>query len=304
MYIATPYFRSTHLSQITRKNIFLKFENAQPSGSFKLRGISRVCENAKQQGKVKLVSSSGGNAGIAVAYCGQQLGMAVEVYVPSSTTEEAIVTLQSLGASVFIHGESWAEANALAIERCSTDSAYVHPFDNEMLWDGHATLIDEIVESGHPKPDAIITAVGGGGLLSGIVKGLEKNNWADLSIFAVETEGAASLGKSYEANRHLEIEKIDTIATSLGAKKICQFAFDAKDAMNIIPCQVTDDDALHACHEFLKDHNVLVEPACGAALSLLYSVEHQKTLASCDTIAVVVCGGTTFSLERLLMARS
>lgn len=302
MYIRTPYYQSTQLSQLTGKDIFLKLENTQPSGSFKLRGVSKVCQQAQQQNKKKLVSSSGGNAGIAVAYCGQQLGMPVEVYVPLTTTEEAVAVLQRLGAKVFIHGESWAEANALALDQCDAQAAYIHPFDDESLWHGHASLIDEIVESNEVKPDAIITAVGGGGLFSGLVKGLERNNWSDVSIIAVETEGAASLGKSYECNEHIELEKIETIATSLGAKKVCNFAFEARNFMNIMPIQVTDSDAVTACQKFLDDHKMLVEPACGAALSLLYAPKYLANLASFKAIAVVVCGGTTFSLQRLLSA--
>lgn len=300
MFITTPYYQSTPLSQSTGKDIFLKLENTQPSGSFKLRGISKVCQHAKHSGKRKLVSSSGGNAGIAVAYCGQKLDMPVEVYVPLTTTPEAINNLQSLGAKVFIQGESWAETNVVALENCDAQSVYVHPFDNEQLWQGHATLIDEIVASNHAKPDAIITAVGGGGLLSGIVKGLEKNNWSDVTIFAVETEGAASLGKSYQCNEHLELQKIDTIATSLGAKKVCRFAFEARTFMDIKPIQVTDEDAVIACQKFLEQHYMLVEPACGAALSLLYHKKFQANLERYNTIAVVVCGGTTFSLQRLM----
>jgi L-serine/L-threonine ammonia-lyase len=300
MYTKTPYVWSYAISQRTKKSVFLKLENNQPSGSFKLRGVSNLCKVAITEQKFKFISSSGGNAGIAVAYCGKYLDTPVDVYVPSTTSHKSIAILQQLDANVVIYGESWAEANRLAQSNCTADDLFVHPFDDARLWEGHGTLVDEISETPEGKPDAIVVAVGGGGLLSGVVRGLLRNGWDDVDILAVETIGAASLNKSYELGQLTALDRIDTIATSLGAKQICEFAFSARAFMNITPVVVTDSDAINACYRFLDDHNVLVEPACGAALSLVYEEKYRSIISKYDSVAMVVCGGVTFSVEKLM----
>ena len=91
-------------------------------------------------------------------------------------------------AEVIVHGKSLEEAHRFALSLMQSTDAYIHPFDDPLVWRGHASLIDEIFRAGL-KPDAIVLSVGGGGLLCGVIEGLKRNGEADVPIIAVETEG-------------------------------------------------------------------------------------------------------------------
>lgn len=296
LHIETPLIESRPLSIITGSSVWLKLEALQPPGSFKIRGIGHACETYRARGARRFVSSSGGNAGLAVAYAGRRLGVPVTVVVPETTTERAKELLQLEGAEVVVHGASWQEANAFAQSLVGASDAFLHPFDDPLLWQGHATLVDEVAHSG-PKPDAVVLSVGGGGLLSGVMEGLHRNGWHDLPVFAVETTGAASFHEAVNAGHTVELERITSVATSLGAKRVCEKAFQWSMNHPIHSVLVSDQDALSACERFLADHRVLVEPACGASLAMAYG--NAPELSRFRNILVVVCGGATATIDQI-----
>ncbi len=296
LHIQTPLIESRVLSRLSGRSVVLKIEAMQPPGSFKLRGIGAACEEYFRHGARRFISSSGGNAGIAVAYAGRCLSVPVTVVVPETTSDRAREMIGQEGAEVIVHGDSWQEANDLALSMVGESDAFLHPFDDPLLWQGHATLVDELAQSG-VKPDAIVLSVGGGGLLCGVVEGLHRNDWADVTVVAVETEGAASLKRSVEAGSRVELDKITSIATSLGAKKVCKQAFALLNQHPIRTVVVTDDGAVSACRRFLDDHRILVEPACGAALSLAY--ENRAEMSEFKTVVMIVCGGATATTVQL-----
>jgi L-serine/L-threonine ammonia-lyase len=297
LHIHTPLLQSRPLSLLTGKTVWLKMEALQPVGSFKIRGIGAVCETYARQGKTRFVSSSGGNAGIAAAYAGRQLNIPVTVVVPETTTARAKALIEQEGAEVIVHGASWMEANALAQSLLDDSSAFIHPFDNAEMWAGHGSLIDEAVEADIGF-DSVIVAVGGGGLLSGVIAGLQRNGLGQLPVLAVETHGADSLAQSVAAGKRIELPAITSIATSLGAKAVCENAFAVTQQHPVRCATVTDVQALAACEQFLHDHRVLVEPACGAALATLYSGD-AALLSEFQRPLVVVCGGATATLEQI-----
>ena len=223
LHIETNLLQSRPLSMKAGRSVWLKLEALQPPGSFKIRGVGHACEIYVARGAKKLVSSSGGNAGLAVAYAGRLLGVPVTVVVPETTTERAKELLRLENAEVIVHGTSWQEANEFAQSLLDSSTAFIHPFDDPLLWQGHATLVDEIRASGF-KPDAVVLSVGGGGLLSGVIEGLHRNGWSDIPVFAVETEGAASFHEAVKRGCAVELERIFSIATSLGAKRVCEQA--------------------------------------------------------------------------------
>lgn len=299
LHIQTPVFNSKPLNHIAQKTILLKMECYQPTGSFKIRGIGRLCQEMVQEDHKHLVSSSGGNAGYAVAYAGKKLGAKVTVFVPKTTNEIYLRYLAFEGADVKIHGDVWDEAHQAAMDFVKEiQGAYIPPFDHPTIWTGHSTMIDEIVQQCE-KPDAIITAVGGGGLMCGILEGLKRQGWNDLAMYSVETEGAASFAESIKAGELVTLDKINTIATSLGAKRVARRLFDWTKERTIIPLVVSDHAAALACRKFADDHRVLVEPACGAALSVIYDIEKFKPLAAHQSILVIVCGGVGISIDLL-----
>lgn len=292
----TPCVKSNKLSELNNCNIWLKMESSQPTGSFKQRSIGNACLQYAKKGAKKFISSSGGNAGISVAYMGNKLSIPVTVFVPETTSSQAINLMQQENAEVIVHGKSWVEANDLALTYVNSEAIYIHPFDDQYLWDGVAHIIDEVISDG-VRPDAVILSVGGGSLLSGVSQGLIINS-LNIPIYAVETEGTASLNTSIRAGKHTKLNEVTGIATTLAAKQVCENAFKVSQVEQVISLTVSDKEALAACFNFLDDHRTLVEPACGATLSTLYN--KRLSFSPTDNILVVICGGATVTLEQLL----
>ena len=134
LHIHTPLIESAPLSRAAGRPVWLKLEALQPPGSFKIRGIGAACEHYAKQGANRFVSSSGGNAGLAVAHAGRHLSIPVTVVVPETTSERAKQLLKLEGAEVIVHGASWQEANALAQSLLDETDAFLHPFDNPLLY--------------------------------------------------------------------------------------------------------------------------------------------------------------------------
>jgi L-serine/L-threonine ammonia-lyase len=278
------------------RTVWLKLEAMQPPGSFKIRGIGLACQEYYRRGAERFISSSGGNAGIAVAYAGRHLSVPVVVVVPETTTDRAKALINQEGAEVVVHGASWFEANELAMSMVRESDAFLHPFDDPFIWKGHASLVDEVVRSG-VKPDAVVLCVGGGGLLSGVVEGLHRNGWTDVPVIAVETEGADSLAQSVRAGHLVELAAITSIATTLGATRVCEQALSWSKKHPVRSIVVPDRAAVSACLRFLADQRLVVEPACGASLAVVY--DGAPELEEFKSVLVVVCGGVTASVEQL-----
>ncbi len=269
----------------------------QPTGSFKIRGIGHICNHYVERGAKKFISSSGGNAGLAVAFAGASLKIETIVVVPKTTDKKMLKIIEDEGARVIVHGEVWDESHIFALKLAEDEeSAYIHPFDHPEIWKGHATIIDEVVQQ-IEKPDLIVLSVGGGGLLCGVTEGLQNNNVSNIPIIAVETSGSASYYKSMLHKKHITLDTVDTVATSLGAKRVATEALNRSSEFNILPVIVSDKEAVAACLQFADCQKTLVEPACGAALSIVFS--NHQIIADAKNILIVVCGGVGVSLNQL-----
>ena len=296
LHLDTPLLR-TDGANASGRPLWLKMDALQPSGSFKLRGIGLLCAQAVRDGARAIVCASGGNAGFAAAYAGQRLGVAVTIVVPTTSSIEARTAIAATGASVQVHGAAFDEAHLHAQALAAAqDAAYVHPFDHPLLWEGHATLIDEVVAAGATF-DCVVTAVGGGGLLAGIVEGLRRNGLAHVPVIAAETEGAASLHASLTAGELVTLPAITSIATSLGARRVAPHVFQLARTAPITSVTVTDAQAVAACLAFADAQRVLVEPACGAALAVVDA--HPALLGRFRQPLIEVCGGIGVSLAAL-----
>jgi len=284
----------------------------------------------------QFISSSGGNAGLAVAATGQALsGCQVHVIVPETTKPLVIDKLrQTYGATVTVHGANWNAADAYARELCRGTAAahYVSPYDNSLLWTGHSTVIDEIYQdlaatttatsnsdsaTTSPSIGTLIVSVGGGGLLCGVLEGLQRhydknnnNSQPTTQVIAAETVGASSFAQALQQKKLVRLDSIDSVATSLGALEVTAATLDrvescqASSTVQAATC--TDAQAVAACLSFAAEHKLLVEPACGAALAVLYSDELRNEFLANDAVAdatgpivVEVCGGSAVSVELL-----
>jgi L-serine/L-threonine ammonia-lyase len=143
----------------------------------------------------------------------------------------------------------------------------------------------------------VVLSVGGGGLLCGVVEGLRRNALAGVPVFAVETEGADSYAQSIEKGERIELPRIASIATSLGARRVSERAFALAAEHPVRPVVVSDRAAVDACLRFMDDHRVVVEPACGASLALAYDA--RTLLPACDRVLAIVCGGVTATVAQL-----
>jgi len=293
------------LGSLVGAKVFLKMDCLQPSGSFKIRGIGYCCNKAVQSlNCTNFITSSGGNAGLAVAYAGRKLNVPVTVVVPETTPESMRNLIIAEGAQVQIFGNVWDRAHEKAVSLCLDSTyRYIHPFDDVDIWTGHSTIIQEVFDSKMKKPSVIVTVVGGGGLLCGILEGLHKVGWNDVPIIACETEGAASFNAAVTKGELVTLDAITSIAKSLGAKRICNEAFEWTKKHRIISHLVTDRMALNALLNFADDHRTLVEPACAAGLAAIYDKCPQLIeIVSKErdpVVLVIVCGGNMVSVEKL-----
>ena len=280
--------------------------------------MAHLCETFKStKGTKKLISSSGGNAGLAVATVAPKLGMSVSVIVPETTKPLVLAKLKSLGADVTVHGENWNAADLLARSKVEADAEaeYVSPYDHPLLWTGHSTVVDEVLEQlneGNEEaavvPSVIIASVGGGGLICGIFEGLERKGLKS-TVVAAETEGAASFGKAFLSGAKVRLDSIDSIATSLGALEVTDVALERAQSHiarggSTKAAMCTDQEAVEACVRFAEDHRVLVEPACGAALAALYSDRLRPDVLRDlpeGPVVVEVCGGSGVNIDLLNM---
>jgi L-serine/L-threonine ammonia-lyase len=261
--------------------------------------------------KKSFARSSGGNAGNAVAVAGKKLNIPVDVFVPRTTLPLMIDKMKRSNANVMIAGNNWNEADAQArlALASTTDAQYIPPFDDPLIWEGHSSIVDEL-STQLPStiiPDAIVVAVGGGGLLRGIQLGIHNHQWKENTrIFAAETEGAASFAASKLAGKLAKLDEIDTIATTLGALQVTPAVLiDMNMTESIV---VSDKQAVHACLQYANENQQLVEPSCGASLAILYDQKlREKYLETMPTnnnnkmkhVVFIICGGSAVNLELL-----
>ena len=311
-YIATPLLQSPLSSVIGTIDVKFKMENLQVSGSFKDRGIGNMIQSLSDSSSIsRLICSSGGNAGLSVATIGKRIGLPVDVYVPVTTLPMMITKLKQRGASVYVAGENWNDADLIARKSLAEDPSarYIPPYDDPLIWEGHSSIVDEL-ETSLPeseRPDVIVLSVGGGGLLAGIQQGLDRIGWDSVRILAVETEGAASFAAAKAAGEVVRLEKISTVASSLGALSVTAAVLDinSRAVQRTESYVVSDAEAVSACIEFANEQRCLVEPACGACLAAIYSPRCRDYLiggiksSDCLKVVVIVCGGSVVSLDLL-----
>ncbi|PQE12291.1 hypothetical protein CJF31_00000491 [Rutstroemia sp. NJR-2017a BVV2] len=334
-WIRTPLVRSAALSRAAGCNVFLKLENLQPSGSFKSRGVGALLlSSIVAHGPSKPIHfycSSGGNAGLACAHAAYSLRRPCTIVVPKSTSQMMIAKIKLLEAEVVQVGEHWSEADGHlrnVLLKADPNGVYVPPFDHPDIWRGNSTMIPEILEqlqdhrTGNPSftgdLDAIVCSVGGGGLLCGIMQGLEEASLLPSSkspsptpqIFALETTGASSLSLSLTSHQLSTLPAITSIATSLGAttvaKRVYEYATQYRD--NVHSIVLDDAEAVRGMVWMADEERILVEAACGVSVvvgfnggvgDVLRKVEKggdaEKGIEG-KNVVIVVCGGSNVTL--------
>ena len=285
---ATPLSRSDHLSRKLGSNIWLKLETLQPTHSFKVRGAFNAMSKLNEQQRARgIVTASGGNHGLAVAFAAKTLGLPATVLLPNTTSSERLQMIRSHGAEVLLHGESWDEANleARRIER-EEGKNYIHPFDDVHVMAGQGTIVTELVQQ-IERVDLLVASIGGGGLLSGIISGASALT-PSTRVIGVETEGADSMYQSWRAGKIVELPAITSIAETLGARRTQPRQFDiiSRHAASLVT--VSDTQAIAALIEILDEEKLLTEPATSCSVAALLS--GNIAVQSSENVVVVLCG--------------
>lgn len=325
-WIETPLVESKALSLLADCRIFLKLELLQPAGSFKSRAIGNLILDHVQRSSfmhdqpLHFYSSSGGNAGLACVTAATSLGHKASVVVPLTTKPSMIAKIKAAGATDVIQvGKSWHYADAhlrdhvlnssQRVKHQNEQAIYVPPFDDPLVWQGASTLVDELhhqlsayTTSGPlSPPDAIILSVGGGGLFSGVMIGLDQLGWSHVPVLAMETRGADSLNQALRAGKLTTLPEITSIAKSLGASRVAERAFEYASQRSSVRSVVLDDhDAIRGVCRLADLERLLVEPACGVCIAVCEKTRLKKLvdgLGPESKVVVIVCGGSDVSVE-------
>ncbi|RKF77570.1 Catabolic L-serine/threonine dehydratase [Golovinomyces cichoracearum] len=314
-WVQTSLVYSEALSEAAGCKIHLKLDSEQPSKSFKSRGIGNLLLTylrATSNDKLPhYYCSSGGNAGLACATAATSLSLPATIVVPTSTKPLMIDKIRELGDHIKVlqAGKHLGEAdNYLRTQCLSKDPNGVHvpPFDHPAIWAGNATVIHEL-RTQIPHYDSIVCSVGGGGLLIGLMEGLDTyNQLSQTKIIAVETHGAHSLNLSLRNGKMSRLNAIESIATSLGATQVATRAFELAQKNDVDSIVVSDAEAACACVVFWQAEKILVEPACGASIAMclngglraVYAHLSDEEFMNLD-IVILVCGGSNVTIEML-----
>ena len=278
-----------------RRDVLLKLESLQVSGSFKARGaVNKVLSLAPDVARRGLVTASGGNHGLAVAYAGRLVDVPTTVFLPSLTAPAKAARIEGWGARVVRAGDVWDEAHAAAMEYAAKEGlTYVHPFADAAVICGQATIALEILEQA-PEVDLFVVAIGGGGLVSGVAAAAKLLR-PDIRVVGVEPEGAPTLTESLRANEVIELSEIRTAAGTLAPRR--------SDALNLAIIRetvesivlVSDDEMRSAARFLLTEIGIGAELSGAAALAAVLS--NKIDLGTAQSPCILVCGAGSDALS-------
>ena len=257
----THLVHSTALSKATGNQVYIKPENMQVTGAYKIRGayykISTLSQEEKERGPI---TASAGNHAQGVAYAAQAAGVKATVVMPTTTPLVKVNNTKDYGAQVILHGAVFDDAAELAGRLSESEGyTYIHPFNDPVLATGQGTIAYEIF-SDLPDVDIILVPVGGGGLASGVAT-LAKLLNPNVKVIGVEPTGAASMKASLEAGHVVTLDKVETIADGVAVKtpgdKI--FPYIQQNLDGIIT--IDDDELVDAFLDMMEKHKMIVENA-------------------------------------------
>jgi threonine dehydratase len=272
----TPLIKSSALSEIAGGDVYLKLENQQTTGSFKLRGalnvLSTLSANARKRG---VVASSAGNHGLGVAYAAKHFGVPATIFVPSTAPQVKRDGIVALGATIDTtqpdYDKAMDAAKAFAAKRGAT---FINPCLGEMLLAGQGTVALEILGD-IPALATLVVNVGGGGLLGGCAS-LVRAVAPQVKIVGAQSENTAAMSRSLAAGHLVEIESLPTLADGLAGQ--------------------IDDEAFDIGRHGLDEMVVLSEAEIARAIAWLWEAEHQRVEGA------GACGAGAVLLEHVRIA--
>jgi len=304
MALKTPSIYSDILSRRTGKEIYLKLESIQTTGSFKIRGAANTLLSLSAEQKERgVITFSTGNHGRAVAYVARKLGLRAVICLSNRVPQYRLDAMRKLGADVVQHGESQDEAydHALELQR-KQRLTMIQAFDDPLIIAGHGTIGLEILED-LPGADTVIVPLSGGGLIAGTALALKTVN-PNIRIVGVSMEVAPAMYHCIRAGKPVEIEEKDSLADALlgGIGLDNQYTFPLVQKLVDDIVLVTEDEIADAMFFAFEQQRLVIEGAAAVGIAMLLA---GKDNSSGRQTVVVLSGSNvdTALLSRIAAAR-
>ena len=293
----TPLIEAELLREPLLKSsrLFLKLENLQVTGSFKARGaINKLLSLPMEEVERGLVTASGGNHGVGVAYAGYIASAPATVFFPRPTPPAKAEKVERWGAKVILEGEVWDDANVAALEMAKREGlCYVHPFADREVIAGQGTISLEILED-LADVDAIVVAIGGGGLAAGIAAAAKALK-PDIRILGVEPTGAPKILESMKAGHVIQLAQVSTAAGTLAPRQSSEINFRMlRDLLDQIVL-VSDEEMRQAARWLWLEMGIAAELSGAAAVAAILT--HRVTIHAGEKVCALVCGSGTDGLR-------
>lgn len=258
---STPLIHSKHFSRLTNNNIYLKPENMQVTGAYKIRGAYyKVSKLTKEQRNAGLITSSAGNHAQGIAYAAKLKNAKATIVMPTTTPLTKVNNTKDYGADVILRGDCYDDACKYAMDLAEEKGyTFIHPFNDIDVATGQGTIAYEIFKD-LPDVDIILVPIGGGGLATG-VSTLAKILNPNVKVIGVEPTGASCMYESIKAGKVTSLDKVETIADGVAVKtpgdKIFPYIQQNIDAI----IQIDDYELIDAFLDMMESHKMLVENA-------------------------------------------
>ena len=285
----TPFAVSNKLSKNYNANVFLKEENLQKTGAYKIRGAYNMISNLSQEEKAKgVIAASAGNHAQGVAISAREFGIRAVIVMPEATPLLKVSGTKALGAEVILKGDNFDEAYEYANEYAKEHSlTFVHPFDNIFVQAGQGTTALEMLDA-VPDLDYIVAPVGGGGLISGVASCAKQIN-PNIKIIAVGAKGAPAMYNSFKAKKVVNSKSVKTIADGISVRDASPITL--KHILENVDefVQVDDEEIANAILFLLESQKIVVEGAGAVGVAALMSSKFKYPKNS--KIGIILSGG-------------
>lgn len=268
--------------------LMLKLECLQVTGSFKARGASNAILQLDEATLGRgVITASGGNHGLALAYAARASGARAVVYLPERAPQEKADKLRAWDAEVIIEGLDFDDANAAALHRAERDGmTYVHPFNHHDIIAGQGTVGREMMKQSSDI-DVVLVAIGGGGLISGVATAVKAMK-PGARVIGIEAAGAPALRASRDAGHLVTLDKIETRANTLAPKRSAELNFSIIEQLVDDIVTVSDDQMRDAARWLWFEMGIAAELSGAAALAALQSGAVSPPADAC--VAAIICG--------------